>query len=440
MQRLISFLILLTYSFSSQALETITIDRGQAEPILLAINYFNIDSAADKKLADDLIQIIANDLKKSGLFRPVDCTTCTAQTRGIKHQPLFTAWQQINAELLINGQVTRSSANNLKVSIILWDVVLGKNLLSQVFELPVNLWRRVAHKVADKIYQNVTGDRGYFDSKIVYISETGPYLKRVKRVALMDYDGANHQYLTDGRNLVLTPRFSPKTDKILYLSYVNRTAKIYMLDLKSGQRTIISKFPGISFAPHFSPCGNYVVMSIAADGATHIYQIDLRTMKRLKLTSGLTINTSPSYSPDGSKIVFNSDRSGLRQLYIMNVDGSNLERVSFGRGNYSTPRWSPRGDYLAFTKVTKSEGFTIGIMKPKLKNNFSERIIASGYLVEGPCWAPNGRVIMFAKGEPAAGKAAGRNRLYSVNLTGYNEQEIITIKDASDPDWSQILD
>jgi TolB protein len=221
------------------------------------------------------------------------------------------------------------------------------------------LWRRVAHKISDKIYEKITGDAGYFDTKIVYISESGPYLKRIKKLAMMDYDGANHQYLSDGKNLVLTPRFSPKADKIMYLSYIKQQKPhVYIRDLKTGKEKLVGNFPGMSFAPRFSPNNpNKAVMSIAAKGSTHIFEIDLNNMVTKQLTTGNAINTSPSYSPDGSKIVFNSDRGGSRQLYIMNSDGSNVERISFGGGYYSAPSWSPRGDYIAFTKMSPGEGF-----------------------------------------------------------------------------------
>ncbi|KAJ6644869.1 Tol-Pal system protein TolB [Pseudolycoriella hygida] len=257
----------------------------------------------------------------------------------------------------------------------------------------------------------------------------------------MDYDGANQRYLTNGKNLVLTPRFSPASDKILYLAYLNKQKPhVYMRDLKTNKESLVGNFPGMSFAPRFSPNGNKAIMSIAQKGATHIFEIDLSTRATRQLTTGSrVINTSPSYSPDGNKIVFNSDRSGSRQLYIMNVDGSNVERISFGGGAYAAPSWSPRGDYIAFTKITRSEGFTIGVIKlDAVAEENNERIITSGYLVEGPCWASNGRVIMFAKGWAPRGQAAGRSRIYSIDLTGYNEREITTPQDASDPECEVI--
>lgn len=441
MFRIFGILLLLIVNAASYAIETISIERGHADPVPMAINKFDADDGENNAVSADIISVISNDLKNSGMFRPISATAFIEQNLGIRHKPLFAAWRQINANLLVNGEVVKLPSGKLKVSFILWDTSLEKDLIGEVFEVPANLWRRVAHKIADKIYEKITGDSGYFDTRIAYVSEHGPYLNRIKKIAIMDYDGANHKYLSEGKNLVLTPRFSPKSDKIMYLSYVKKQKpRVYVLDLKTGRDKLVGNFPGMSFAPRFSPNGERAIMSIARNGATHIYEIDLNSMVTKQLTSGIGINTSPSYSPDGNKIVFNSDRSGSRQLYIMNSDGSNIERISFGGGTYAAPSWSPRGDYIAFTKISKSEGFTIGIMKPNILGiENTERIITSGYLVESPCWAPSGRVIMFAKGWPPRGKIAGKNRIYSIDLTGYNEREILTPLDASDPEWSRML-
>lgn len=419
------------------ALEPINVTSGHVQPMPLAVNDFDADTSSDKKIADDITKVISNDLKISGLFRPISRAAFIENKIGLQHKPLFVSWRQINANLLLNGEVKKISSSKLKVSFILWDTVLEKDLFGEELEVPVNLWRRGAHKIADKIYEKITGDKGYFDTKVAYVSETGSYLQRQKRIAIMDYDGYNHKYLTDGKSLVLTPRFSPKADKILYLSYAKKYPRVYIRDLKTGKDSVIGDFPGMSFAPRFSKDGSKALMSIAKNGSTHLFELDFYSKNLRKLTSGTSINTSPSYSPDGNKIVFNSDRSGSRQLYVMNSDGSNVERVSFGGGMYTTPVWSPRGDYIAFTKKTREEGFTIGVMRT---DGSGERIIATGYLVEGPTWAPNGRVIMFSKGLPPRGKNAGRGRIYSIDLTGYNEHELSTPLDASDPEWSSLQD
>jgi TolB protein len=434
--------LILTFSFNSYGIQTIVIDRGNANPTPIAINHFDADGSAENLLGNNIVNVISNDLKKSGLFHPISSTAFIERKKGIEYKPLFAAWRQINADLLVNGNITKLPSGKIKVSFKLWDTILEKDLVSEYFEVSENLWRRVAHKIADEIYEKLSGDKGYFDTKIVYVSEFGPHLKRLKRIAIMDHDGANHQYLTDDKHLVLTPRFSPKSDQILYLSYIKRTPRVYVRDLKTGKESVIGDFPGMSFAPRFSHDGNRAIMSVTKNAATHIFEIDLNTKRVTQLTDGYSINTSPSYSPDDKKIVFNSDRSGARQLYVMNSDGSNVERISFGGGAYAAPTWSPRGDYIAFTKITRGEGFTIGVMKSPTHDdgNNSERIIANGYLVEGPSWAPNGRVIMYAKTDQAVGKAPARTRIYTIDLTGHNEQEIPTLKDASDPEWSRTLE
>ncbi|MGX6960431.1 MAG: Tol-Pal system beta propeller repeat protein TolB [Rickettsia endosymbiont of Pentastiridius leporinus] len=437
----IIYLIILLFNFTSYALETINIEHGKADPTPIAVNNFDADNAESNAMQHEIIKVISNDLKLCGSFRPISPSSFIEEKIGIDYKPLFAAWRQINASLLLNGEVQKLENGKLKISFILWDTLLEKQLAGEIFEVPESLWRRAAHKIADKVYEKVTGDPGYFDTKIVYVSESGSGLKKVKRIALMDYDGANNKHLTDGRVLVLTPRFSRSNDKIFYVSYAaKRRALVFEKDLKTGKESAVGHFAGISFAPRFSPEGKKAVMSIAKNGSTHIYEFDLATKHLHKLTDGFGINTSPSYSPDGRKIVFNSDRNGTRQLYIMNSDGSNVQRISFGGGSYAAPSWSPRGDYIAFTKITKGEGFTIGVMKPCAEDNEnSERIIASGYLVESPCWSPNGRVIMYAKGWPSSSKSSGKNRIYAIDLTGHNEREIKTPSDASDPEWSNLL-
>lgn len=434
------FIIVLIYTFNSSAIETISIERGHIDPIPIAINKFDAYAKADSEFANDIINVISNDLKISGMFRPISPAAFIEEHVGIRHTPLFAAWRQVNASLLVNGEVKHLSGDRLKISFMLWDINLGKHLIGESFEVSSRLLRRVAHKIADKIYEKITGDQGFFDTKIAYVSESGPSLNKTKRIAMMDYDGANHKYLTNGKNLVLTPRFSPATDKIFYISYLQKhKPQVYIRDLKTNKEHVVSNYPAMSFAPRFSPSGNTAIMSIAQHGATHIYEINLNTKKIKQLTKGPgVINTSPSYSPDGNKIVFNSDRGGSRQLYIMNADGSNVERISFGAGAYAAPNWSPRGDYIAFTKIIEGD-FKIGVIRPSsLGEENNERILTTGHLVEGPCWAPNGRIIMFTKVTPI-GLASERSRIYSIDLTGYNEREIPTPQDASDPEWSKIL-
>lgn len=441
MKKLLLGLTLFLFPLFAKADNVIHITQGVADPVPIAINSFKGVDPADIKIAQDIISVISNDLKGSGIFRPISSAAFIESKIGISHTPLFAAWQQINANLLLNGEVTKSASGKLQVKFILWDAILEKQLVSESFELSEKLWRRVAHKIADSVYSKITGYDGYFNTRIVYIAESGPYLKRIKRLALMDQDGANHQYLTNGSDLVLTPRFSPDGKKILYLSYKNRIPQVHVLDLRSGKSQLLGNFPGMSFAPRFSPDGDYAIMSIAKNGATNIYEMNLKSKKVSQLTEGVSINTSPSYSPDGKNIVFNSDRHGARQLFVMGRNGSNIQKISFGGGSYAEPNWSSR-NFIAFTKVSRSSGFTIGVMKPDFVDGQSnERLIAGGYLVEAPSWAPNGRVLVFTKGSRNKGKSTnGLNRIYTIDFTGHNERIIPTPGDSSDPDWSHVID
>jgi TolB protein len=291
--------------------------------------------------------------------------------------------------------------------------------------------------MADAIYKRVTGEDGYFDTRVVYVSESGPMDRRIKRLAIMDQDGSNHRLLTDGRSLVLTPRFSPTAQEITYLSYARGVPRVYLFNIDTGQQEVVGDFPGMTFAPRFSPDGNKVIMSLAVEGNSDIYTLDLRTRQAVRLTDSPAIDTSPCYSPDGTRIVFNSDRGGSQQLYVMNADGSDVKRISFDSGaRYGTPVWSPRGDLIAFTKIDGGQ-FYIGVMRP---DGSGERLLTQAFLVEGPTWAPNGRVLMYFRQAPSDSKGNGGSpRLYTIDLTGYNEREVITPQDASDPAWSPLI-
>ena len=296
--------------------------------------------------------------------------------------------------------------------------------------------RRIAHQIADFVYEEFTGDTAYFDTQIVYVSESGPAARRLKRLAIMDQDGHNHRFLTSGLDLVLTPRFSPTAHEIAYLNYFNDEPNVYLLDVASGRTERLGSFPGMTFAPRFGPDGNKLIMSLAEDGRTDIFEMDLRTQTITQLTQSASIDTSPSYSPDGNLIVFNSDRGGTQQLYIMRSDGTKVERISFGEGRYATPVWSPRGDIIAFTKIYKGE-FYIGVMNV---DGSGERLLAKGFLVEAPTWAPNGRVLKYFKQNPTAEDGTGgETYIYRVDITGFNEQRIVTPSFASDPAWSPLL-
>ena len=413
----------------ARAVLEIDVNKGVVEPLPIALTDF---LSADG-LGAEISGIVSANLKRSGLFAPIDKAAFIEKISNPDAAPRFDDWKVINAQALVTGRVTREADGRVRAEYRLWDTFAGQQLSGEQFFASQSNVRRVAHIISDAIYERLTGERGYFDTRIVFIDESGPRNQRMKRLAIMDQDGANARFLSDGRSIALTPRFSPSRQELTYMSYEGGQPQVYLLQLETGQRELVGNFPGMTFAPRFSPDGQKVIMSLLRDdGNSNIYVLDLRSRATTRLTDSNAIDTSPSYSPDGSQVVFTSDRGGRTQIYVMNSDGSNQRRISFGEGTYSTPVWSPRGDLIAFTKQTGGE-FQIGVMRV---DGSGERILSSGFSQEGPTWAPNGRVLMFFR--QAAG--APGPQLHSVDLTGRNEQTIASPNFASDPAWSPLLD
>lgn len=414
----------------------VDITKGVVEPIPIAIPAFYGASANEAQYGRDIAEVVSADLVRSGLFSAVDPHSFVQDASSLLVAPRFADWRVLNTQALVVGKIEAQSDGRLKVEFRLWDVFAEQQMTGLAyFTIPTN-WRRVAHIVADAIYKRITGEDGYFDTRIVYVSETGPANNRTKRLAIMDQDGENNRILSDGRALVLTPRFSPTMQEITYMAYYNNRPRVYLFNIDSGRQDVLGDFANMTFAPRFSPDGNKVIFSLSDNGASNIYTMDLRSRRSTPLTSGSAISTGPCYSPDGQNITFESDRGGSQQIYTMKANGSDAQRISFGSGNYGTPVWSPRGDLIAFTKQHDGH-FYIGVMRP---DGSGERQLAEAYHAEGPTWAPNGRVLMFFKDTPTG--PGGRNRetkLYSVDLTGYNEREVSTPTDASDPAWSPLL-
>jgi TolB protein len=423
-------LALLLPAAPAQATLHLDITRPNPQPMPIALYDLSSEDANTAQLGRDITRVAAADLERSGLFRPIDSSAFIERISSPNAIPHFADWRQINAQGLVVGSIS-NEGGHIRVDFRLWDTFGETQLTGKEFNSTEANWRRVGHLIADEVYKRITGEDGYFDSRVVYVAESGPRRHRVKRLAIMDQDGENHKFLTDGHTLVLTPRFSPNSQEILYLSYAGHQPRVYLRDLQSGEEESLGHFEGMSFAPRFSNDGNKVVMSIARGGSTQLYVMDLRSraMHQLTNTPGI-INTSPSYSPDGGKIVFNSDRGGSQQLYVMDAGGGNVQRISFGEGRYGTPVWSPRGDLIAFTKMSGGQ-FYIGVMRP---DGSGERELSQSFLDEGPTWSPNGRVLMFFRQE-----RGGHTRLYSVDLTGSNLREVVTPLEASDPAWSPRL-
>ena len=413
----------------------IDVNGAMRDPLPLAFPEMIHEGFWVGQYAGKIRSVVIADLERSGLFRIIPENSYIQELTSVDEQTNFVDWKAINAHALVQSAVKEVNPNTLRVEFRLWDVYAENQLKGQSFTTTKDNWRRVAHVIADAIYERLTGEKGYFDTRIVYVSETGPATKRVKRLAIMDQDGENHKFLTSGAAMALTPRFSPNLQKVTYMSYAGSMPKVYILDIETGRQELLGSFPGMTFAPRFSPDSSKVLLSYANNGRTNIYEMDLKRRTSKQLTSGPAIDTSPSYSPDGSQIVFNSDRGGNQQLYVMNADGSDVHRISFGTGRYATPVWSPRGDYIAFTKMANGQ-FYIGVMYP---DGSGERLLASGYLVEGPTWSPNGRVLMYFRQDKGNSRSNAPVKLYSIDLTGYNERMIVTPAEASDPAWSPLL-
>jgi TolB protein len=403
----------------------IDVEGAQTNPIRIAFS-----GLAQSPAGNELVGIITNDLRNSGLFAPVSSAAAIAGDNG--PLPDFQYWKPI-AQALVTGTVT-DMGGQVRVEFRLWDVLTGQQLQGTAYTSPNK--RRIAHIIADVIYERMLGEKGYFDTRIVYVAATGPRGRQTKRLAIMDQDAANQRMLTDGTWLVLTPRFNPVRDEIAFMSYANNRPRVYLFDLTSGRQSTLGEFEGMSFAPRFSPDGGACILSVTRGGGSDIFVVDVASRAARRLTSSGSIDTSPCYSPDGSQIVFNSDRGGDEQLYIMSAGGGGAKRISFGHGRYATPVWSPRGDLIAFTRLSGGT-FAIGVMHP---DGTGERILSESFSVEGPTFAPNGRVLMFWR-ESRSQDEYGRgysSRLVSIDITGFNERQVPTSTDASDPAWSPL--
>ncbi len=436
----LTFFIILLLTTKANSLIEIDITRGNLDPLPIAVSpLFQEDNSKNelkiKNVGSEISTVVENNLKTSGLFNPLN-KEAFLQKPDIAHlKPRFEDWALIKAQALITGKVTIEN-KKLKVEFRLWDILAGREMMALAFTTVPSNWRRVGHIISDKVYERLTGEKGYFDTRIIYVSEEGAKTARVKKLAIMDQDGSNTKYLTLGNELVLTPRFNPTSQMVTYLSYFKNLPRVYLLDIETGTQEVVGDFPGMTFAPRFSPDGKKIIMSFAKDGNSDIYTMDLENRIVERITNHPSIDTSPSYSPDSKFITFNSDRSGFQQIYVMKSDGSNVKRISFGKGLYGTPVWSPRGDLIAFTKLHKGK-FYIGVMRT---DGSGERLLTENYYQEAPSWSPNGRVLIFYRETKSNDKGEGFSaKLWSIDLTGYNERQVQTETDASDPSWSSLL-
>ncbi len=437
---LLTLLISVFLAKNAFALIEVDITRGNLNPLPIAISPLFVESKSTEVLKEidvgsEISKVVEKNLLRSGLFNPLKKDSFVQKPEIAHLKPRFEDWNLIKAQALVTGKVEITD-EKLRVEFRLWDVLAGKEMMALSFTTMPTNWRRVAHIITDKVYQRLTGEEGYFDTRIIYVSEEGPKTQRIKKLAIMDQDGENTKYLTLGNELVLTPRFNPTNQMVTYLSYFRNLPRVYLLDIETGVQEVVGDFPGMTFAPRFSPDGKKIIMSFAKDGNSDIFTMNLESREAEKITEHPAIDTSPSYSPDGKYICFNSDRSGYQQIYVMRSDGSRVKRISFGKGLYGTPVWSPRGDLIAFTKLHSGK-FYIGVMRA---DGSGERLLTENYYQEAPSWSPNGRVLIFYRETKSDDQGKGFSaKLWSIDLTGYNERLIETLTDASDPSWSSLL-
>ncbi len=410
----------------------VDVQGGKINPLPIAVAPF-LTGGEDQETATLVASVISDDLARSGYFSTLPIESFIEQIADFSSTPRYADWRQIQAKALVTGQLSMAGGK-MSVAFKLHDTNSEQMLMGQSFSASPKSARRIAHKIADAIYKELTGYEGYFDTRVVFINEDGPKDRRVKRLAIMDQDGFNPRVLPVGGELILTPRFSPNSLEVTFMSFGGDAPRVYIYNIETNQKEIVGEFPNMSFAPRFSPDGQKIIMSLQSDDGrnSNIVEMDLRSRRLRQLTETPAINTAPSYSPDGSQVVFESDRGGTQQIYVMNVDGSGQNRISFGNGRYSTPVWSPDGKYIAFTRQGGGK-FSIGVMTP---DGSGERILTEGFHNEGPTWAPNGRVLMFFR---ESGGEGGGPQLYSVDVSGYNEQPVQTPGFASDPAWSPRL-
>jgi TolB protein len=433
---LLSFAALVTFGQPALAQLSVDVTDESGNDMVIAVPAMPTPQSAStpagttEALGRQVADVIVGDLRGSGLFKPVGPGAVRAITYPEVTAPAFDYWPGTGAVALVQGFVQANPDGQLTVGCYLYDVALKTELSRHGYVVGPRDWRRAAHKCADAIYARLSGESPFFDSRIAYIAESGPKERRIKRLAIMDSDGANHRFLTNGQSVVLTPRFSPDYKQIVYLSYVEKRPRIYIYDIGTGRQRVVTESANQTFAPRFSPDGRSILYSMSVGGNTDIYRVSASGGQPQRLTTAPGIDIGGSYAPDGSRIVFESDRSGSQQLYVMNADGSGQRRISFGGGSYGTPEWSPRGDLIAFTRLGS---FRIGVMTPDGGN---VRLLTNAWQDEAPSWSPNGRVIQFFRTSQGRG---GKSSVWQVDLTGVNERRIPTPLDGSDPAWGPLL-
>jgi len=412
----------------SETLE-ISITEGEVRKTNIAISEFYSSNDKTADIIKKINVVMNNNLMSSGLFQTFDKQAFMQKPNEMRFRPKFADWRPLNIEILVTGKVILVD-DKFKIEMYVWDIIRQKQILSKRYMISGNSWRRLSHLMSDDIYTRVTGETGYFDSRILFVSEQRKNNHRIKKIAIMDLDGANIKYITNGRYIALTPRFSPDREHIAYMSYKKGIPSIYLHNIRNGQVKFLGKFKNMTYAPRFSPDGKKLIFSYAVSGRSNIWVMNIISGKFTQITNNTYIDTSPAYSPDGKNIVFTSNRNGSPQIYSMELSSGKVKRLTIGDGSYTTPVVSPRGDLIAFTKQSNGK-FYIGVMNV---DGTGERLISNSFLDEGPSFSPNGRTLIFFRNDIELGKT----KLMTIDITGYNLREIKTPYGASDPNWSSL--
>ena len=378
---------------------TIDMTRPTFEPVPIAI----VDFAGDR-VGADIANVVRNDLQNSGLFRSIPPSSFIQQDVNASAPPRFPDWRQIGAAGVVVGQVSQAGGN-IKVDFRLWDVVVGNQAAGLSLHQPARQLAaaRPHHRRRDLQARDRRGGLLRHPRRLCRRERPG---QRARQAHRHHGPGRRQQPLHHRRPHHRASRRASRRRCRRSSTWPTREdrspPRVYLQNVDTGRRELLGNFPGMSFAPRFSPDGTKVVMSIVAERpAATSTRWTCAAARCARLTNTPAIDTSPCYSNDGTQIVFNSDRGGSQQLYVMSAGGGGERRISFGEGRYATPVWSPRGDCIAFTKITGGS-FGIGVMRP---DGGGERMLATGFLVEGPTWAPNGRVLMFFRQQPNSARS-----------------------------------
>lgn len=399
----------------------------------IAINHFLTQKYEEKIIAKEIRDTVCKNLSDSGIFSIVAENNFIEQNKGSEFIPFFEAWKKINATILVNGSLTKNRKNNYTIVISIWDNILAKKILHRKITFSEKSIQKTSHIISDHIYQEIIGEKGYFDSKILYVAEKVIENKIFTRIAMMNQDGKEHKYLTNGKFISISPKISPDKENIAYVDFRAGISKIFLRNLYSGQENLLTNMKGSIFSPRFSRNGKKILFSLAKKGATNIFKFDINTKKISVLTRNIYINTSPQFSPDDKKIIFTSNRLGTAKIYTMNEEGKNVVKITEKPGSHLEPKWSPDGKYISYINLRRKLGYYINIINTKTGE---ETTVVKSDVIHGYCWCPNSKYILFS--EAIGNKEEEKKTIYKlqkINIFNKHKTTINTPYSASDPIW-----